>query len=105
MLYYAVSLGNQQSTFRDTLLISYSSVDIVKNISLQEHVIEIMFRNVDIKLPGDTASHLSSGILNEVELGCFKARITQKELKDRTLKEYLGRNVIVWCSCERASLV
>jgi hypothetical protein len=60
MLYYAVSLVNRQSTFRDTLLISYSSVDIVKNISLQEYVLESMSRNVDNKLPGITASHLSS---------------------------------------------
>jgi len=60
VLYYAVSLGNRYSTFRDTLLFSYSSVDNIKNISLHEDVCASLYRNVDDKLLVGTTLHLSS---------------------------------------------
>jgi len=52
-----VSLSNWYSSFRDTLLFSYSRVDIIKNISLHKDVSASFYRNVDNKLPSDTASH------------------------------------------------
>ena len=38
----------------------YSSVDIIKNISLHGYVCAILYRNVDKELPGVMASHLNS---------------------------------------------
>jgi len=60
VLYDAVSLGNRYSTFRNTLLFSYSSFDNIKNISLHEGVCSGLYRNVDDKLPVDAMLLLSS---------------------------------------------
>jgi hypothetical protein len=105
VLYYGLSLANRQSTFRDTLLISYSSVEIVKNISLQQYVFEIIFRNVDNKLPGDTASHLSSRNTEWSWTWWVWGTDNREGIERKDFKGYLEICVIVWCSCERASLV
>jgi hypothetical protein len=60
VFYDALSLGNRHSTFRNTLLISYSNVENIMNISLKEVVSAITFRYIDNKLPNVIASHLSS---------------------------------------------
>jgi len=41
-------------------LFSYSRVDNIKIISLHEDVCASLYRNVNNKLPGETASHLTS---------------------------------------------
>ena len=60
LLYDAALLGNWHSTFRNTLLISYSNVDNIKKSSHHQVVFVIILRKVDNKLPGLTASHISS---------------------------------------------
>jgi hypothetical protein len=52
-------LGNWYSTFRDNQVVSYSSVDNIKNISLHEDVFASLFLNVDNKISRDTASHVN----------------------------------------------
>ena len=47
-------------TFRNTLLTSYSTVDIIKNISIHQVLFVIILRKDGNKLPGVTASHQSS---------------------------------------------
>ena len=60
VLYEVVSFGNRYSTFRDDLVVSFSRVDILNNISLHEDVCESLFRKVDNQLPNDDVSHISS---------------------------------------------
>jgi len=55
VVYDAVSLGNRYSMFRDNLVVSYLSVENIKNFSLHEDVIANLFRNVDNKLHGVTS--------------------------------------------------
>jgi len=51
VLYDAVSLGNRHSTFSDNLLILYSSVESIENISFHEGAFAIIFRNVNNNNP------------------------------------------------------
>ena len=63
----AVSLDVLYLNFRENQLVSNSSVDNIKKISVHEDVCLSLFRKVGKKLSGDTASHQSSKILNAVD--------------------------------------
>jgi len=52
-----VLLCNWHTTFRNTILTSYSTVDHIKNISLYEVLFAIILRKVDNILPDATALH------------------------------------------------
>ena len=55
-----MSLVSRCSTFRDNLVVSCPTVQILKNISLHEDVCADLFRNVDNQLTSNKASHLRS---------------------------------------------
>jgi hypothetical protein len=60
LLLEAMSLGNRYWKFRDNQVVSHSNVDNIKNNLSHKDVGENLLRNVDNKLPVDTASHINS---------------------------------------------
>ena len=96
-----MSLGNWYWTFQDNQVVSYSTVDNIKNISLHEDVCASLFRNVNNNNPV-TRRHIQAvRILNAADhiqngTGGLEAGIVQKEPWEKILKEYLEINMRMW---------
>jgi len=61
-----VSLGILDSTFQGNLVVSYSRVEILRNISIHGYMCACLFRNVGNQLTNNKASH-QRRILNAVD--------------------------------------
>jgi len=73
-------------------VVSYSTVDSIKNISLLEDVFASLFRNLDKNYPVTWRDISAIRLLNAVDRmqdgnGGLEAHMTQNELKNKMLEE------------------
>ena len=99
VLHYVVSLGKWYWTFRDNLVVSCPTVQILKNISLHGYVCANLYRNVGNQLTNNKASHLITQV-NECSWSHsgwnwerLAAGMMQKDLKHKILKGCLAGNI------------
>ena len=90
VLHYVVSLGNWHWTFRDNLVVSCPTVQILKNISLHADVCANLLRKVTNQLTSNKSWHLSSKVTecSWSHSEWFRG-VLQQGLKQKNFKRYL----------------